>query len=308
MRRSFMAVLTLTLALSLCACGGGQVTETDEVSKGAVSAADPVVEEADGRVGVYKLVSISEDGESEDLSSLESMGMRCFLVLSDDGTGCLDMFGEQAALRWDDTSLFYVEEDGESGEDDATPYTYEDGVLTLTDDENSMTFTRLTEEELEDYETNGSGSLDDLLAGLDLGSYEVEIPEGDPSTGPVSGTIDGHPVTILGAERVDEDGESYLRFYYDFTNGGDEDASAYWEIYFDAVQDGEALSETSLDASVPEDENDMIDIAPGETIRCTLIYGFDPDGGTVGLRFSDLDDEDFLYYYVDPQAPSGAPD
>lgn len=171
-----------------------------------------------------------------------------------------------------------------------------------------MTFVRLTEEEKAYYLENGSGSLDSLLG--ELGSSSVEIPDGEPTVGELSGTINGHSITVLGAEAItDSNGAPAIRFWYDFTNGSDKDASALWEVFFNAAQDGEALetATASTGDSVPEDTAAFDELAPGATCRCTETYTFDPNGGTVALRLSDLLDTGEMIYYADPQNLSGAP-
>ncbi|MBQ9348534.1 MAG: DUF5067 domain-containing protein [Oscillibacter sp.] len=340
MKKFAAALLSLALVLSLCACAGGDkagvqandspaeeeaAASAGETSAPAEESAVPVEETAapqtdaeertvpplasSGIVGVYKLTGLTEEGEDggEELNAMVEAGMRTYLVVQEDGSAYMDLFGQQIGMKWDE-SAFYSEneEDGE----EPLGYAYEDGVLNLLPGESdSMEFTKLTEEELTEYEENGSGSILDLLEGLGLGDLASAIPEGEPSDGPVSGEIEGNTVTVLGAESFEEDGTNYIRFYFDFTNGGGETTSVFMALYEKAVQDGGFLIGVSgLDSAVPEDEGADRDIAPGETIRCTEIYEFDPDGGTVAVMFSDVSDEQTVIYYADPQNLSGAPE
>ena len=316
-------LLALLLLLSLSACGGG-ATEDNPPQRSTVEEAAPTVQQepvalpevpgaevvdvqeqpadqdtaaptqsslpvSDGPSGVYKLSSITEDGKTEDLAMLESLGLSAYLILSEDGTGMMDSFGEARDLRWDENSLLEVGEEPLS-------YTFNDGVLTCTGDGLEMVFTKLSEEELAKYEAEGSLDPNSFFGKLTTS----DIPEGKVSTAPVSGTLDGNAVTILRAERFEEDGDAFIRFYYDFTNGTDEETSAFMELFFEAGQDGKVLEAyAGLDNEVPEDGNDMEDIAPGETIRCTEIYSCKPDGGTIGFRISGYED-DVLLYYAEP--------
>lgn len=117
--------------------------------------------EDDGIVGYYKLTNMLENGEpSEEMAEFAEYGMNMYLVLEDGGTGYMDFFGEKQDLKWDDKSVFQEEDE------EPAAYEYKDGVLTLTQEEQTMEFTRLTEDELKDYEENGSGSLDDILAAM----------------------------------------------------------------------------------------------------------------------------------------------
>ncbi len=87
--------------------------------------------------GSYVLADM-DDGSGEDIAALlpmmEAMGMSATLVINEDGTAEMDMFGEKAQMTFD------FERKVMTAEGEEIPYTYEDGVLTLAEDEMSLTF------------------------------------------------------------------------------------------------------------------------------------------------------------------------
>lgn len=310
MKKTLAILLSLLLILALCACGGNDSPSATEGPKSLnepakteeTTAPTPAPEAEDSPVGVYKLTNMTGEG-SEDMDAMalmEAFGIKMFLVLNEDGTGCIDSMGEQQPFNWSEAGLRMQDDDGD---EELVPFTYENGVLTMRQDDGGLEFTKLNAEELADYEENGSGS--PMFGGDD----EEEPLEGEPSTGPVSGTVDGHPVTILGAEAIeDDDGGDAMRIFYEFTNGGEELESAYMALYFKAVQDGEDLSACYLyENSIPDDDDSGLHLFPGKTIRCTQIYNYDPEGGVIGFRIDDLFGGDKVDYFIDPKNPIDAP-
>ena len=84
-----------------------------------------------------------EDGEpvsEEEFSMMEQLGIKCYLVLDEDGTGFLSLFGESMDLKWSDGEIF-EEEEGES-----VPYTIDGDELTMGKDGSFMTFARSEDE------------------------------------------------------------------------------------------------------------------------------------------------------------------
>ncbi len=114
MKRITALALALILVFALAACGGS--------SGGA-------------KPGVYKATAMVQDGQdvSDQLAMLESLGMEIDLVLNEDGTGYLDMYGQHLDLTWDDSNLTV---DGE-----AEPYTMDGENLILKEGNTSLTFT-----------------------------------------------------------------------------------------------------------------------------------------------------------------------
>lgn len=311
--KKLAALLTvLALALALCACGGTKEPEATEAPvipkmeapkateapKAAEAPAPAVPEET--IAGYYKIVKTTEKGEEQDLTAMAEMGILFYIVLNDDGTGCIDMLSEKTDLKWNDKEVIFTDDNS------AVSYTYKAGVLTLEHDGATMVCERLSDEEKAYYIENGSGDLESLFGETDWG--DSPIPEGEPSDGPVSAELGDFTVTILGAEAVeDEDGDPAIRFWYEFTNNSDELASVFSDLFYDAAQDGEALDTTYLFDDVPEAENSSLMVAPDHTIRCADLFEFDPDGGTVAFRLRGWD-EDAAIYYVDPANIFGAPD
>ncbi len=86
----------------------------------------------DHRQGYYKLVSINSDGQVTDASMLEAFGMAIYMVLQEDGSGDIIMFGEPMKLTWDDHTISI---DGEAAE-----YVYLDGVISIVTETSTMDF------------------------------------------------------------------------------------------------------------------------------------------------------------------------
>ena len=86
----------------------------------------------DHRQGYYKLVSINSNGEVTDASMLEAFGMSIYMVLNDDGSGDIILFGEPMKLTWDEQSITI---DGEAAE-----YVYLDGVISIVAQDSTMDF------------------------------------------------------------------------------------------------------------------------------------------------------------------------
>ena len=309
MKKIFAILCALSLILALAACGGSTTTTPDPGQKtNSTENAAPETEAPapDTVVGVYKLTNMvsnsEEDADTDFMAMLEAFGVTYYMTIEEGGAGNMDIMGEKTTVNWTDAELTLVDE--ESGDSESMPYAYADGVLTVKMEEGTMTFEKLVGDELEDYLVNGAKTPEWLS------SDDGEIPEGEPSTGPVSGTIEGCDVTILGAEATeDDDGEPVMRIFYEFTNGTDEITTAFSEIYYDAVQDGAKLESAYVyDNAIPEDEYEDVDLLPGATIRATRLINYDPEGGTIGVRFSDLYDDDVILYYIDPSDPIDAPE
>lgn len=92
---------------------------------------------------------------------------------------------------------------------------------------------------------------------------------------PTEGEFDGdYYVSIDGAEVVKgwEEGTEVLRVYFTFTNNSEEEASMWWNTNVRAMQDGVEVLTDWPETDVEEDENFDLDIAPGESIRCSECY------------------------------------
>lgn len=315
MKKILSILLVLALAASLCACGESkqetpapaaaeapaksadlpakptESAKADTPAPAATEAPAPEKQKADSPAGYYKMTEVTSDGKTEDVSAMAELGLIYYLVLEENGTGYLEIMGEKDSLSWDDKSI--------QSEDAApVPYTYADGTLKMEDPEGVMTFVRLTEEEIAFYRENGSGSIENLFGGL--------FTEGERYEN--SGSIEDCYVEFVGAEALeDEDGKPALRVWFEFTNGSDEITSFYDKLSVSATQDGEDLEWTYLFEDVPETGYSSLGVAPGCTIRCAELFGFDPDGGEIEASISAFL-SDTVYVTLDPNDLPGAPE
>lgn len=94
-------------------------------------------------VGVYRLIAMDDgsgDDNTETLEMMAALGMLATLTVEEDGSAVIDLFGDTLELSFDF-------EAGTAGADGANiPYAYEDGVLTMTNDEYAFTFSKSTPE------------------------------------------------------------------------------------------------------------------------------------------------------------------
>ncbi len=127
MKKLVSLILAAVLVLSLCACGGSKDNPA---------------------VGVYKATSMVEDG-TDLIQMMKGLGQEfdVYLVLNADGTGRMEMEGEDPTdLKWDDKNISGVDDE------DALPYTFSNDTITLEEDGTTMTFVKLTGDELAAYQ------------------------------------------------------------------------------------------------------------------------------------------------------------
>ena len=271
-------------------------------------------------IGTYQMTGM-DDGETseEELAKMMSLGISFLLTLNEDGTGALELFGESETLTWDDSHLY--------SNDEPIDFTYDNGSLVLSKDGTSMTFVKLTEEELEEIRSNPSdmaaliGALIEQAANQADDESDSNPDDSDgkassaqpsasaPGAAYAAGDVGDYHVEIVGAESfTDGDDKDGIRFYYDFTNNSDSAASAFVKLDFEANQEGYELVSTWALDDVPEDGNDLLDVRPGVTIRCISEYNFKPDGGTLTFTLSDFwGDGGTISAEFDPQNLPGRP-
>ena len=319
MKKRIAILLALCMLLSAAACATLEATPTD----GAETA--PIAE-------AYRLAGIGggEGTYLEVVSRALGLGVNFYLILREDGTGCMQFLDAEIPLSRGEDSLTILPA-GSFERELTLPCERGEGTLAIRTAAYAMDFVSLTGEELGSYESNGSGStldlvpalaksllgdtgadvLDTLLLALTVGSAGDDrepIPESDPSVGPVSGTVHEMEFTVLGADLV-RDGEKgdVLVFYYDVLNATDE-FRALWYESTEASQNGAFLESVFELDSVPELSITDLVFVPGKVLRAASAFRFDPESGMVGFRIRSSRHVGELLYYVDPAAPSGAPE
>ncbi|MBO5998373.1 MAG: DUF5067 domain-containing protein [Lachnospiraceae bacterium] len=332
MKRIFVILLVLSMLLTAVGCSNTGIVSVSTDAAQNTDLKGPGPESARALAGAYKLTGMTggSEGEMKIVSTMVSMGAKCYLFLEEDGTGRMNFMEAEMPLRWDDSSIIIrLEADGGENEPIRIPFTGSEGILQISTSEYSMDFGRLTDEELAYYEENGPGSLkgqigsaaQKLAGGVEesltdilffalmsgMSSYEPEpIPEGEPTEGTVSGLVDGMEITILGAEEVYIEDSPCLVFYFDAVNRSDA-LNAAWLLDIEASQDGSFLEYAWDTEIVPELHHVDYDIAPGRKIRCAYACQYDPEGGTAGFRVCSYHDDAAVIYYADPKNLSGAP-
>ena len=121
MKRLLAILLALSLALTMVACGKDKDDDDDSdksSKKKTESTKEKDDDDSEGGPGYYKAVYMEENGEdsTELMTSFEDMNMGVFLVLEDDGTGVLDIYGEKTDIKWDKKKIYITDEDGEEYE------------------------------------------------------------------------------------------------------------------------------------------------------------------------------------------------
>ena len=278
------------------AAGGGLTSRFKNAAAGTAASG--------GMTGTYKLVGMQAGEEitsREDIEALEALDMTVRLYLNEDGTGILNMYGDEMAVTWSDDAMTL----------DGGPLNFsQDGsTLVLSLEDESLTFEKISD--TVDMEAPAAEP-----AAEEPPAEEPPAEEPAPAAAgfePVTGTLgsDGeYTVTILGAEYfTDSDDKDAVRFYYDFTNNSGEATSAWSPLYYAAEEDGYELVTTYAwsEDDVDEYGNDDLRIQPGITIRCIKEYSFKPDGGAMTFTLSDWDDNEVTATF-DPAALPGRPD
>ena len=125
------AVLVIMAAMLLiCSC---------KKADSSRESAEIKTEKTEERYEIIAMVSEGEETPAEDLDLLKSQGLSCTIVLRSDGTGVLDLFGEETKLTWDEKNI--------STDKKTMPYTRKDDQLTITDGNSSLTFMKSDESE-----------------------------------------------------------------------------------------------------------------------------------------------------------------
>ena len=106
-------------ALAFSACGSGGPEAAPETAQ-------------PGSYTLYGMVRDGEETPDDVIALLAEKGLDCSLILEEDGTGTLVLFGEESKLTWDEKTI--------ANDLKSYPYTMEEGRITLTDGDSSVTF------------------------------------------------------------------------------------------------------------------------------------------------------------------------
>jgi len=85
-------------------------------------------------VGMYKMVSVIEDGTETSTEDLAALGLECSIEIKQDGTGIMTIFGEPIEFTWDDKGWYIG--------DEYTNYEYNGTTLVFGDEEATFVFER----------------------------------------------------------------------------------------------------------------------------------------------------------------------
>ena len=127
-----LAAVLVIMAVMLLICSCKKADSSRE-------SAEIKTEKTDERYEIIAMVSDGVETSAEDLALLKSKGLSCTIVLKADGTGVLDLFGEETKLTWDEKNI--------STDKKTMPYTRKDDQLTITDGNSSLTFLKSDESE-----------------------------------------------------------------------------------------------------------------------------------------------------------------
>lgn len=154
------------------------------------------------------------------------------------------------------------------------------------------------------------------------GSAETTAPAEDNTLSHSFDQFGKGKITIVGTELdTDEDEETFLRIYYDYTNTADTAAGHYGDtMNFTLTQNGEELEDVSFwypddEGCIADDLYNDLSVQPGVTVRRTALYYCDPEGGIidvscylmVGSWAYNSDDVQKFTFQVDPADLMGAP-
>lgn len=158
----------------------------------------------------------------------------------------------------------------------------------------------------------GCGGSDKEDTGTKKGEPETATAEEAKGFEPVSATLGGYDVTVVGAELfTDTDDKDGIRVYWDFTNTSDETIYAYCDLSVKMEQEGFELNTTYVysEDDVPEYGNDTLDLRPGVSIRCISEYNCKADGEPISFTIYDwYDEDDALTVEFDPKNLPGRPE
>ena len=133
-----LLITLLVLLLPACSCAKPE-TESGSVrtAENAEESKTEMKEKKEDISGQYEITAMITEGEetpSEDLELLKSRGLNCTIPLKSDGTGVLNLFGEETEMTWNEKTITAAGKE--------RPYTWKNRQLILTDGNSSLTFRR----------------------------------------------------------------------------------------------------------------------------------------------------------------------
>ena len=112
--------------------------EKEEVKIGAEEYEQDTQDEQDAQdtkdtiAGYYKLVKTEQSGTVTDATILSEVGLEIYIVLNEDGSGKMNLFGADMDVTWDEESITF--------NDEKASYECADGKLTITSGDARMYF------------------------------------------------------------------------------------------------------------------------------------------------------------------------
>ena len=169
MKRLLAILLALSLALTMVACGKDKEDDDDSdksSKKKTESTKDKDDEDSEGGPGYYKAVYMEDGGEdaTELMTSFEDMNMGVFLVLEDDGTGVLDIYGEKTDIKWEKKKMYITDEDGEEYE---SPFKWKNGQYVMEYNDSTIKFAPMDKALKKAYKNGEWNNADEFYNQLD---------------------------------------------------------------------------------------------------------------------------------------------
>ena len=292
MKKWIALLLALVMVLSLCACGKEPAPETpDEPEKPAPEkpVVEEPVEEPDGP-------AVSLDPVTAQLGDFEVTIQAAEEFVNIDGLPGIRFYydftngSDYLTNAWTELNL-EVTQDGKvldttyaPSEEDVPEYGKDDDDIIpgltvrcigeyLYDPDGGIVYLTIEEGYSED-----SMSMEFDPAYLQGRPEALEMPViSDPDfTANMSeaGSLeDGYDIVIEGFEFDEGYGEEeVLRVLFTFTNNSEEATSPFMATFLEALQDGVELEDTYAYEDAETDENYNVDVAPGESILCSVCY------------------------------------
>jgi len=134
-----IAVLLIALAgvfLILRSCAASKTESVPEATaENTAGKQENEITRISGQYEITEMVTGGKTTEADDLALMKEKGLTCMITLEADGSGVLNLFGEERELTWDEHSI--------SASGKKMPFTCSGDQLVLTNGDSSLTFTRI---------------------------------------------------------------------------------------------------------------------------------------------------------------------